>query len=69
MRQGSMRNKNSSSRGMKRNMPTFESYDFNNDGYLTKKEMDTARNNRMTQNAKQGKNDEKCWKLYAIYRY
>ncbi len=44
-----------SSRGMRRNMPTFESYDLNSDGYLTQNEMNNAREKRMTQNANQGK--------------
>jgi Ca2+-binding EF-hand superfamily protein len=55
MSQGARNNQVNSSRGMKRNMPTFESFDLNSDGYLTENEMNEARNNRMAQNANQGK--------------
>ncbi|MCK5110474.1 MAG: EF-hand domain-containing protein [Arcobacteraceae bacterium] len=55
MGQGRSNNQTNSARGMRRNMPTFESYDLNSDGYLTESEMNEARNNRMSQNAQQGK--------------
>jgi len=42
-------------KNMRRNMPTFESYDLNADGYLTQKEIDKARIQRMQTNASQGK--------------
>ncbi|MCK5111321.1 MAG: EF-hand domain-containing protein [Arcobacteraceae bacterium] len=44
-----------SRQSMQRNMPTFENFDLNNDGHLTEKEMNKARNKRMLQNAQQGK--------------
>ena len=37
------------------NMPTFESFDLNNDGVVSAKEMDEAREKRMEDNASQGK--------------
>lgn len=38
-----------------RDMPTFEQYDLNNDGKVTKNELEEARTKRMTQKAKEGK--------------
>jgi len=55
MGQGRINNQGNNSRGMRQNMPTFESYDLNNDGYLIENEMNEARNNRVTQNSEQGK--------------
>lgn len=60
-RQGNMQSQRNSqgrqqnSQGMKRNMPTFESFDANSDGFITQSEMDQAREVRMKQKASQGK--------------
>ncbi len=48
-------NKQGNMQSMRRNMPTFESYDLNGDGYLTQNEMNEARTQRMQQKASQGK--------------
>ncbi|WP_207561421.1 EF-hand domain-containing protein [Sulfurimonas aquatica] len=40
---------------MNRNMPIFESYDLNRDGYLTENEMSQARAKRIEQKVSQGK--------------
>jgi len=53
---GQMRNnRGSNMQGMGRDMPTFESYDLNDDGYLTQNEMDEARAKRMEQKVSEGK--------------
>ena len=60
-RQGNMQRGNKkgsrqgNTQGMKRNMPSFEYFDLNSDGYLTSAEMEEARIKRMKQNAAQGK--------------
>ncbi|MCK5110488.1 MAG: EF-hand domain-containing protein [Arcobacteraceae bacterium] len=54
-KQGKMNNRQGNKQGMRRNMPTFESYDLNGDGYLTSNEMNEARAQRMQQQASQGK--------------
>ncbi|WP_419771407.1 MAG: EF-hand domain-containing protein [Candidatus Marinarcus sp.] len=41
--------------GQRANMPTFESFDANNDGSITPAELDHARATRMEQKASQGK--------------
>ena len=48
-------NRQGNGKNMRQNMPTFESYDLNADGYLTQKEIDKARIQRMQTNASQGK--------------
>lgn len=41
--------------GMGRNMPTFESFDLNKDGFLTENELNEARANRMQKKAEDGR--------------
>jgi Ca2+-binding EF-hand superfamily protein len=42
-------------RGMGRNMPTFEEFDLDKNGYLHKEEFIEARTKRITQRAKEGR--------------
>ena len=55
--QGNMQkgNRQGNTQGTRRNMPSFEYFDLNSDGYLTSAEMEEARIKRMKQNAAQGK--------------
>lgn len=41
--------------GMGRNMPTFESFDLNSDGYLTESEMKEAREKRIEEKKAEGR--------------
>lgn len=41
--------------GMGRNMPTFESFDLNNDGHLTESEMKEAREKRIQEKKEEGR--------------
>jgi hypothetical protein len=41
--------------GMGRNMPTFESFDLNSDGYLTESEMKEAREKRIQEKKDEGR--------------
>lgn len=55
VQQGKMNNQVNSARGAKRNMPMFDSFDLNGNGYITKKEMKQARSQRAMRNSQQGK--------------